>query len=262
MEESRLSVNDYPFQQTTENISLLQLIELSDESENLDSWIPFFSREKVKHVLENISKQLSKDIKNKLNVLPYPELIFNSFNLCSLENIKVVIIGQDPYFRMEQDIPQAMGLSFSVPEGLKIPSSLQNIYKNLIKFGHIDSMPNHGNLEKWAKQGCLMLNATLTVIEGKKNIHAKYWGRFTNRLIKYVSIEIDNCVFVLWGRFALNKKKFICGDNHKLIISSHPSGLSCNRKMGEYKSFNDLDHFGEINEFLLANDKSEISWEV
>jgi uracil-DNA glycosylase len=241
-----------------------------------DSWTDFFKKEFKTNdwlLLEKYITHALSVSKGEVKIYPYPALIFSAFNATPLDKVKVVILGQDPYFKNEEHtklIPQAMGLSFSVPIGIKIPSSLINIYKNLHKFGHISKIPNHGNLSFWAYQGCLMLNASLTVQHGHKNSHAKYWANITNSIIKHVSDTCQNIVFVLWGKFALKKLEdgLIDEKIHKVLISSHPSGLSNNKSMKSYirnetyKSFSSADHFREINKYLKKCNKDEIIWEI
>lgn len=217
--------------------------------------------------LENLENALSKDLKDDdTDIHPAPELVFNAFLLTPLHNIKVFAIGQDPYFDHETfdgiNVHQAMGLSYSVPYGMKTPSSLENIYKNQLKFGHIKNIPTNGNLEFWAIQGCLLLNSALTVKDGKenKNCHQNNWRWFTDTVIRYISDKCENIVFVLWGSDALAKLNLIDVDKHEVIISSHPSGLSCAKPLGSHKPFNEVDHFGKINQFLIKNKKSEIIW--
>ena len=153
----------------------------------------------------------------------------------------------------------ATGLSFSVPEGAKIPPSLRNIYRNLIKFGHINEAGN-GNLESWSKQGCLLLNTSLTVTKGKPNCHKKIWKTFTDNLIKYISDNTENVMFVLWGNESLSKQNLIDNTKHNFTISSHPSGLSYDKKMGIYNAFIDTDHFGMVNTYLKSINKKQIKW--
>lgn len=270
-----LSINNYNykswgdfFENSTVDLSKLYIH---------DSWKPFFKKIKKESPWERLNKYLSHCLKvseNEVDIFPYPDLVFDALNVTPLNKIKVVIIGQDPYFNFEHinnpdsKIPQAMGLSFSVPVGVAIPSSLNNIYKNLIKFGHIDKYPNHGNLIFWAYQGCLMLNASLTVQHGHKNSHAKFWSKITDELINYISCNCDNIIFTLWGSFALSKLDLIDEKKHHVLISSHPSGLSNNKtifskkKNKTFQSFNDTDHFGEINNILRKNGKNEIIWRL
>lgn len=156
-----------------------------------------------------------------------------------------------------------MGLSFSVPNGFKLPTSLVNIFKNMIKYNVINEMPKNGNLSKWAEQGCLMLNCSLTVQQGISNSHTKHWKWFTDFIIEYISDNLENVIFVLWGKNAIEKLSLINNNkNHKFIISSHPSGLSCNHKIGIFPAFNDVDHFNQINEFLCENNKDPIDWKL
>jgi uracil-DNA glycosylase len=155
-----------------------------------------------------------------------------------------------------------MGLSFSVDDGIKIPPSLINIYNNLLNFKHIDSIPKTGNLKKWAEQGCLLLNASLTVTDGKPNSHAKYWKKFTDDIIKYISDNCTGVVFFLWGGSSLEKISLIDQTKHKISISSHPSPLSIKTPLKSYESFYNTDHFGIANEYLKANNKNIIDWKL
>ena len=193
---------------------------------------------------------------------PKPNYLFNTFCMCPLNDIKVVFIGQDPYFNKElyKDtiVPQAYGLSFSVPIGFEIPSSLKNIYNNLLKYGHIKKIPDHGCLDFWTYQGCLMLNTALSVIDGQKNCHQNEWKWFTDKLIEYISEKCERIVFVLWGGEAYKKIELIDLDKHKAIISSHPSGLSANKEFKSYPAFVNQDHFGMINSYL----KEKIIWSL
>jgi uracil-DNA glycosylase len=213
-----------------------------------------------------------KILQNKLNkyltannpelLYPKPNYLFKAFCMIPLNEIKVVFIGQDPYFNhdtyKDRIVPQAYGLSFSVPLDVEIPSSLQNIYKNLLKYGHIKKIPKHGCLDFWAYQGCLMLNTSLTVIDGQKNCHSNEWKWFTDKIIEEISNKLNNIVFVLWGGEAYKKIELIDLDKHNVIISSHPSGLSCNKPFQSYPSFNNCDCFGEINKYL----DTQIIWDI
>lgn len=212
-------------------------------------------------IITTINNLLTKD---KSKIYPYPDLLFNSLNLTPLHKIKVVILGQDPYHGYEglnkKLIPQAMGLSFSVPIGFKIPSSLNSIYNNQLKFKHILDKPDHGNLVFWAHQGCLMLNTALTVKDKSPNSHSDEWKPFTDNLIKYISNILDHVVFVLWGNPALAKKNLIDESKHTVIVSSHPSGLSCHKSLGNYPAFNNQDHFKIINDDLKKHNQQPIIW--
>lgn len=227
------------------------------------SWYKLIKKEMDEPYFKNINKILDEKRKQKINVYPYPKLVFAPFNTTPLYKVKVIILGQDPYHNIRKNsIPEAMGLSFSVPVGINIPSSLRNIYKNQIKFNHISTMPKHGNLTKWAKQGCLMLNTSLTVEHNNPKSHVKYWKPFTDNIIKYLSDNKKNLVFVLWGRPALEKIRLIDTTNHYTVISSHPSGLSCNKRLGDHPSFNEQDHFKLINKYLKRHRKRTIDWNV
>lgn len=208
-------------------------------------------KNKLKKYLENNNPEL---------LYPKPNYLFKAFCMCPLNDIKVVFIGQDPYFNHEsykdKIVPQAYGLSFSVPQEMEIPSSLQNIYKNLLKYGHIKEMPNHGCLDYWAYQGCLMLNTSLTVIDGQKNCHSNEWKWFTDKIIEEISNKLNNVVFVLWGGEAYKKIELIDLDKHNVIISSHPSGLSCHKPFQSYPAFAECNCFGEINKYV----KNKIDW--
>ena len=230
------------------------------------SWIVLFENLFTHPKFENTQRKL-KDViikKNITKIYPLPEYIFSAFLITPANNVKVVIIGQDPYFNGEMhnlnNVPQAMGLSFSVPKGIKIPSSLMNIYKNLEKYGHIKEIPETGNLWFWAIQGCLMLNTALTVEDGSKESHTDIWEWFTDYIIEYISKYMKDVIFVLWGSYAYTKKKLINENKHFTIISSHPSGLSANKEFKNYPAFMNCDHFGKINDILTHNNKKPIIW--
>ena len=176
--------------------------------------------------------------------------IFNALKYTSYSNTKVVILGQDPY----HEIGQAHGLSFSVRKGIKIPPSLVNIYKELnTDIGM--SIPTHGELTSWAKQGVLLLNATLTVRQGQANSHQSIgWAIFTDEVIKKLDKNDNPMVFILWGGNARSKKKYITNKNHFVIESVHPSPLSA------YNGFFGSRPFSRANEFLVSNGVKPINW--
>ena len=230
-----------------------------------DSWNEFFSRDDIIEILKKIEFFLEfclKKTKGKIKIFPYPDLLFSSFNYTPLNKLKVVILGQDPYHNFEYHnnkiIPQAMGLSFSVPRGIKIPSSLKNIFKNMKKYNQIMYIPKFGDLSFLAYQGCLFLNTSLTVQCGHPNSHSKKWSEFTDKLIEYISNKKDNIIFLLWGSPSLSKLNLIDKSKHFVTISSHPSGLSCNRSLREYNSFNNTNHFKKINYKL----NKKIIWQI
>jgi len=225
------------------------------------SWIIMFRNLMIDEDIEfdKIETYL-KENTNSSKIYPYPEYLFSAFLITPADELKVVILGQDPYFNSNECVPEAMGLSFSVPHNMIIPSSLKNIYSNLIKYRHIKNKSNSGNLWFWSSQGCLMLNASLTVEDGKKNSHKKIWKGFTDSVIKYISTYMKDIIFVIWGNDAYNKVEYINRKKHHLIISSHPSGLSANKSFKEYPAFMDCDCFGKVNEILKSINKKQIIW--
>lgn len=243
-------------------------------------WFDFFEEVSKNRYFSNIQEILLKTIEKKHTIVPYPELVFNALNVLSPEKIKVVIIGQDPYFNTTningKNIPQAMGCSFSVPIGYPKPPSLTNIYKNLLEYGHISVIPESGNLSFWLIQGCLMINAALTTLLGKPNAHRDTWKEFTKDLIKYISSKCENVVFLAWGKDAHMICLNVDQTKHKIITSSHPSPYSYTsefsgfeygldiktRKQITYPSFQSTNHFGLANEYLDSVDKTGILWDL
>lgn len=215
---------------------------------------------------DTISRRLSAFLLKTPNIFPYPVEVFSAFNLLGDLDPTVVIIGQDPYHGTGTidgaTIPQAHGLSFSVHRGIKIPPSLININKNLLKYNHIDEMPEDGNLEHWAKEGCLMLNASLTVNQGDPGSHPNFWSAFTIRVINHISENMNNVVFILWGGFALRLlDEILEKEKHKIIISSHPSPMSATSTLGpNYPSFVNCDCFGQANKYLEQHNIKQIVW--
>ena len=199
-------------------------------------------------------QQLVEQVKQEYAQFPcYPpgNLIFNAFNLCPFDKVRVVIIGQDPY----HEPGQAMGLSFSVPDGVQLPPSLQNIYKEIAAdLG--TPIRQSGDLTRWAEQGVLLLNATLTVRAHVANSHQRLgWGTFTDAAIKALSDGRENLVFMLWGGFARSKKTLIDQQRHCVIESVHPSPLSANRGgwFGQHQ-------FSRCNAYLTACGVQPIEW--
>jgi uracil-DNA glycosylase len=183
-------------------------------------------------------------------IFPPGKLIFNAFDQCTFENLKVVILGQDPY----HGPGQAHGLCFSVNDGIKFPPSLRNIFKELNQdVGK--SIPESGNLTEWARQGVLLLNATLTVRAHLAGSHQKKgWEQFTDAVIQKISSEKENVVFLLWGNYAISKTKFIDQNKHLVLSSVHPSPLSASRGFFGNK------HFSRTNEFLEEKGLEPINW--
>lgn len=198
--------------------------------------------------------RLTAVVKQEYSLYPcYPpgRLIFNAFRLCPFDRVKVVIIGQDPY----HEPGQAMGLSFSVPDNVLLPPSLLNIYKE-IEQDLGKPIPQSGNLTRWAKQGVLLLNATLTVRAHAANSHQRIgWGTFTDAAIKALSDSHNHLVFMLWGGFARSKKYLIDSQRHLILESVHPSPLSANRGgwFGQHQ-------FSRCNAYLTAWGKTPIDW--
>ena len=200
--------------------------------------------------INNFIKSEEETFKNWLEIYPPKDKIFNCFNFFNVENTKVVIIGQDPYIRKNQ----AMGLSFSVPKEVKVPPSLKNIIREINRTMKLNNDLKKGDLTNWAKQGVLLLNRSLTVREGKSNSHKKIWLPFSEMIVKFISENLNNIVFLLWGRNAEELSSFINKEKHLVLISGHPSPL--NRK----KDFIGNNHFIKTNEYLKLKKKCEINW--
>lgn len=185
-------------------------------------------------------------------VFPPSPLIFNAFNLTPFDKVKVVILGQDPY----HNVGQAHGLAFSVPNSIQKPPSLINIFKELNQDLGIP-IPTNGNLEKWAKEGVLLLNASLTVRAHEAASHAKIgWQRFTDAAIKALSEQRNNLVFILWGNYAIAKETLIDSNKHLILKTVHPSPLSASR------GFLGCRHFSKTNEYLIKNNITPIDWSI
>lgn len=179
--------------------------------------------------------------------------IFNAFTLTPFEQVRVVLIGQDPYHGPEQ----AHGLCFSVRKGVKTPPSLVNIYKELASDIEGFVIPAHGNLTHWAEQGVLMLNTVLTVEQGKAHSHAKSgWEIFTTEVLTQLNLHPEPIIFVLWGSHAIKKGLVIDAPHHKILSGPHPSPLSA------YRGFFGCKHFSMVNKILLAQKQTPIDWQV
>ncbi len=213
-------------------------------------WYELLKDEFEKPYYKNLSNFLEKEYAEK-TIYPKPENVFNALNYCSKDDLKVVIIGQDPYHEPNQ----AHGLSFSVEQGVQYPPSLQNIFKELKK--ELDVTVETGNLSQWAKQGVLLLNTVLTVERGKANSHkGKGWENFTTRIISEIN-KIDRpIVFLLWGNSAQSFIKYLNNPKHLILKSAHPSPLSA------YNGFFGNNHFILANEFLRKNNIKEIDWNL
>jgi len=217
-----------------------------------DSWKNHISEEFEKPYFKSLISFVEQDYKSH-TCYPKEDEIFNAFNHCNFEAVKVVIIGQDPYHGPNQ----ANGLCFSVNDGISHPPSLINIFKELQTDENIP-YPKKGNLLPWSKQGVLLLNATLTVRANEAGSHQKQgWEKFTDVIIKTISEQKENVVFLLWGGFAKKKAKLINKNKHHILTSGHPSPLSANRG---YWFGNK--HFSKTNDFLKSIGKPEINWTI
>lgn len=216
-----------------------------------ESWKEVLKDEFKKLYFQQIVTFLKSEKASGKIIYPPGNLIFNAFDKTPFNNVKVVIIGQDPY----HGEGQAHGLSFSVPNGSKTPPSLQNIFKELKNDLGIQIPPNHTDLTNWAKQGVLLLNASLTVREGIPFSHAKYgWANFTDEVITKLSENKENIVFLLWGKFAQQKQGLIDEGKHLVLKAAHPSPFSAD------KGFFGCKHFSKTNEYLMKNGDAPIDW--
>ncbi|MGL5376941.1 MAG: uracil-DNA glycosylase [Cetobacterium sp.] len=216
-----------------------------------NDWDEILKLEIEKEYFVKMKETLKKEYSEKVVYPPKDEML-SAFKLTSYSDIKVVILGQDPY----HGYGQAHGLSFSVKEGIKIPPSLRNIYKEIMSEGEGEVFDS-GYLESWAKQGIFLLNATLTVREGEPNSHSKIgWTIFTDEVIKKINEKKEPVIFVLWGNNAKDKKKYITNPKHIILEGVHPSPLSASR------GFFGCNHFKEINKNLNDIYKIKINWNI
>ncbi|KAG6502239.1 hypothetical protein ZIOFF_042128 [Zingiber officinale] len=217
-----------------------------------ETWLEALPGELQKPYAQNLCRFVEMEMRGSVPIYPPPHLIFNALHLTSFDEVKAVIIGQDPY----HGPGQAMGLAFSVPEGIKIPSSLRNMFKELQQDVGC-SLPSHGNLERWALQGILLLNTALTVREHQANSHAKKgWEMFTDAIIQTISQRKTGVIFLLWGNSAQVKSRLIDESKHHILKAAHPSGLSANR------GFFGCRHFSQTNKILKRLGLSPIDWQL
>ena len=213
------------------------------------TWNDFFKEEEKKEYYQKLMSQVNKAYETT-TVFPPKEKIFNAFDLTPLENTKVVLLGQDPY----HGAGQAQGLAFSTPQEIKNPPSMRNMLKE-IEEDIGSSTCEHGDLTSWAKDGVLLINAILTVEEAKAKSHHKMgWETFTDNLIKFISSNCENVVFILWGSSAIKKQKIIDKSKHHILSGVHPSPLSA------YRGFFGCKHFSKTNEILKDLGKEQINW--
>ncbi len=214
-------------------------------------WKTFLKEELKSDDFKKIISELSAERKHH-TIFPENEIIFNAFNQTNIDELKVVILGQDPYHGRGQ----AHGLSFSVNEGVKIPPSLRNIFKELKSDLNLP-ISNNGNLSNWAEQGVLLLNSILTVREKEAGSHQKIgWEIFTDSIIKKISNEKQGIIFLLWGAFAQKKSVLINEKKHYILTTTHPSPFSA------YRGFLGCKHFSKTNEILIKNNKQPINWKL
>ncbi|MDF9824571.1 uracil-DNA glycosylase [Breznakia sp. PF5-3] len=207
--------------------------------------------EKEKEYFKKLAKYINSRYINS-TVYPPKEKLFACLKECDMNDVKVVILGQDPYHQKGQ----AMGLSFSVPKGVKVPPSLVNIYKELQDDLGVD-LPNHGDLTSWTKQGVLLMNTVLSVEDSNANCHkGKGWEIFTDRIMRELNDYDKPLVFILWGKPAQEKARLIDNPKHLLLKSVHPSPLSA------YRGFFGSKPFSKANTFLKANGRNEIDWRI
>jgi uracil-DNA glycosylase len=214
-----------------------------------ESWKKILNNEFAKPYFESLTEFVRKEYKSQ-TIYPPAKLIFNAFDQCPFNQTKVVILGQDPY----HGPGQAHGLCFSVNDGIPFPPSLRNIFKELQNDVGKD-IPRSGNLTGWAKQGVLLLNATLTVRANQAGSHQnKGWEQFTDAVIQTVNEKKQHVVFILWGNYAISKAKFIDQNKHFVLSSVHPSPLSASR------GFFGNRHFSRANEFLKLYNLEPVQW--
>jgi len=213
------------------------------------SWKTALKDEFGQDYFQNIKETLVKEKKEGFKIYPPGKLIFKAFDSTPFQKVKVVIIGQDPY----HGPGEAMGLCFSVPQGVRVPPSLKNVYKEIREDIGCE-IPEHGDLSSWASQGVLLLNAMLTVKHKSPGSHKKIgWQTFTNSVIKKISDERSGIVFLLWGRFAQGKKEFIDELKHHVLEAAHPSPLAGGAFFGNK-------HFSKTNELLESQGLKKINW--
>lgn len=217
------------------------------------TWDDVLTSERAKPYFQSLTQKVEASRAAGNNVYPAQSDVFNALSTTPLCNVKVVILGQDPY----HGPGQAHGLCFSVLPDVKTPPSLVNIYKELASDIDGFAIPEHGTLTKWAEQGVLLLNTVLTVEQGKAHSHAKWgWELFTDAVINTVNQHCSNVVFLLWGAHAQKKGASLDTSKHLVLRAPHPSPLSAHR------GFFGCKHFSETNKYLAKNDKSPIDWQV
>ncbi len=228
------------------------ILSLGQSIQLIDCWKAMLYEEFQKPYMQELKKFLQSEKQLKKIIYPPSSLIFNALNTTGFEDVRVVILGQDPYHGPNQ----AHGLSFSVQKGISKPPSLINIFKEIHSDLHLP-IPQHGDLSSWAQQGVLLLNATLTVEQGKPNSHqGKGWDIFTDKIISLLNENRQNLVFLLWGSFAQKKGQFIDRKRHLVLEAPHPSPLSAHR------GFLGCKHFSKTNQYLQSKGLLPIDWSL
>jgi len=224
-------------------------------------WQQIIEQEQQQDYYCQLQESITQQSAQGITIFPEEKDVFHAFEFCDLADVKVVVLGQDPYHGVGKgdycNQPQAHGLAFSVTTNIKTPPSLVNIYKELVTDIKGFITPTHGNLTSWAEQGVLLLNTVLTVQQGQAHSHAKLgWERFTDKIIAEINQHNDGCVFILWGAHAQKKGRSIDGSKHLVLNGPHPSPLSA------YRGFFGCQHFSKANTWLLNQGKSAIDWRL
>jgi len=219
----------------------------------MNNWQTLLKQEQEQDYFKETMQYIDERRQQSINVFPQHKDIFNAFTTPNFNDIKVVILGQDPY----HGAGQAHGLCFSVLPDIKIPPSLVNMYKELVTDIDGFTKPEHGHLQPWAEQGVFMLNTVLTVEEGQAHSHKHLgWERYTDKVIALINEHLEGVVFLLWGAHAQKKGKAIDTNKHCVLAAPHPSPLSAHR------GFFGCQHFSKTNEYLLSSGKVPINWQV
>lgn len=219
----------------------------------LTTWQAFIEQQSRQPYYQQLIAFVEQERRAGKVIYPPKEAVFNAFNTTPLEQVRVVLIGQDPYHGPSQ----AHGLCFSVKRGIKPPPSLANMYKELVNDIPSFHIPNHGDLTQWAKQGMLMLNTVLTVEQGQAHSHAKAgWEIFTTQALTLLNAQERPIIFVLWGSHAIKKGAVITAPQHHILSGPHPSPLSA------YRGFFGCGHFSKVNQLLMAQGEAPIEWQI